>query len=299
MKQGAGGPVRLPGRWRSLPSCSGAWLASADEIDEVKSLAAPVGRPGSGGDGAHGARQLRGVLSNGFEDCLTPRRRRRGSRTGRWSRSPPPPGSGVRTGCWRPSARGSRRRGIRANLTTLHPIAAGDMYGIKGVDHIAKDGLLSTIIGGSYPSGPSSLPMPEIWRMLTEDRVAAYNVPSGILFDMHRDAAARRPGVLTQVGLDTFVDPIREGCAMNATRRGAADRQPGRVRRRDLAALSQHHPRRRDPPGDDGGRARQPHLRARRRLSRRAGAGDLRAQPRRARHRAGEAGDGGGVAAAA
>ncbi len=103
------------------------------------------------------------------------------------------------------------------NLTTLHPIAAGDMYGIKGVDHIAKDGLLSTIIGGSYPSGPSSLPMPEIWRMLTEDRVAAYNVPSGILFDMHTDAAARRPGVLTQVGLDTFVDPIREGCAMNAS----------------------------------------------------------------------------------
>jgi acyl CoA:acetate/3-ketoacid CoA transferase len=103
------------------------------------------------------------------------------------------------------------------NLTTIHPIAAGDMYGIKGVDHIAKDGLLSTIIGGSYPSGPSSLPMPEIWRMLTEDRVAAYNVPSGILFDMHRDAAARRPGVLTQVGLDTFADPIREGCAMNAS----------------------------------------------------------------------------------
>ncbi|PZQ48361.1 MAG: acyl CoA:acetate/3-ketoacid CoA transferase [Rhodovulum sulfidophilum] len=101
-------------------------------------------------------------------------------------------------------------------LTTLHPIAAGDMYGIKGIDHIAKDGLLSTVIAGSYPSGPSSLPMPEIWRMLTEDRVAAYNVPSGILFDMHRDAAARRPGVLTQVGLDTFADPSREGCAMNA-----------------------------------------------------------------------------------
>jgi propionate CoA-transferase len=102
------------------------------------------------------------------------------------------------------------------NLTTLHPIAAGDMYGVKGVDHIAKDGLLSTIVAGSYPSGPSSLPMPEIWRMVTEDRVAAYNVPSGIMFDMHRDVAARRPGVLTKVGLETFVDPIREGCAMNA-----------------------------------------------------------------------------------
>ena len=39
------------------------------------------------------------------------------------------------------------------NLTTLHPIAAGDMYGIKGIDHIAKDGMLSCVIAGSYPSG--------------------------------------------------------------------------------------------------------------------------------------------------
>jgi propionate CoA-transferase len=101
------------------------------------------------------------------------------------------------------------------NLTTIHPIAAGDMYGVKGVDHIAKDGLLGRILGGSYPSGPSSKPMPEIWKMIVEDRVAAYNVPSGILFDMHREAAANRPGVLTKVGMKTFADPIRQGCAMN------------------------------------------------------------------------------------
>lgn len=101
------------------------------------------------------------------------------------------------------------------NLTTIHPIAAGDMYGVKGVDHIAKDGLLARILGGSYPSGPSSKPMPEIWKMVVENRVAAYNVPSGILFDMNREAAANRPGVLTKVGMDTFVDPVREGCAMN------------------------------------------------------------------------------------
>lgn len=101
------------------------------------------------------------------------------------------------------------------DLTTLHPIAAGDMYGVKGMDYIAKDGLLGKVLAGSYPSGPSSLPMPEIWRMIVEDRVAAYNVPSGIMFDMHREAAARRPGVLTKIGFDTFADPIREGCAMN------------------------------------------------------------------------------------
>ncbi|WP_146587281.1 acyl CoA:acetate/3-ketoacid CoA transferase [Puniceibacterium confluentis] len=108
-----------------------------------------------------------------------------------------------------------RAEGHPRNLTTLHPIAAGDMYGIKGVDHIAQDGLLSTIIAGSYPSGPSTLPMPAIWHMVVDNRVAAYNVPSGILFDMHRDVAARRPGVLTKVGLETFVDPELQGCAMN------------------------------------------------------------------------------------
>ncbi|MBK4215235.1 acyl CoA:acetate/3-ketoacid CoA transferase [Paracoccus caeni] len=101
------------------------------------------------------------------------------------------------------------------DLTMLHPIAAGDMYGVKGIEHLAQDGLLARVIAGSYPSGPSSLPMPEIWRMVVENRIAAYNVPSGIMFDMTRDVAARRPGVLTQVGLDTFVDPIRQGCAMN------------------------------------------------------------------------------------
>jgi len=100
-------------------------------------------------------------------------------------------------------------------LTSLHPIAAGDMYGIKGIDHIAKPGLLSRVLAGSYPSGPSSLPMPAIWRMVVDNQIAAYNIPSGILFDMHRDAAARRPGVLTQVGVGTFVDPDLHGCAMN------------------------------------------------------------------------------------
>lgn len=108
------------------------------------------------------------------------------------------------------------------NLTTLNPIAAGDMYGIRGIDHIAKPGLLSRILAGSYPSGPSSLPMPAIWHMVVDNQIEAYNVPSGILYDMHRDAAAKRPGVLTKVGLGTFVDPDQQGCAMN----GAAAANP-------------------------------------------------------------------------
>ncbi len=106
-------------------------------------------------------------------------------------------------------------------ITTLHPIAAGDMFGVKGVDHIAKKGLLARIIGGSYPSGPSTSEPPDIWKMLLANEIPAYNVPSGIMFDMLREAAAKRPGVITKVGLDTFVDPDLDGCAMNASARAA------------------------------------------------------------------------------
>ncbi len=101
-------------------------------------------------------------------------------------------------------------------ITTLHPIAAGDMFGVKGVDHIAKRGLLARILGGSYPSGPSTSEPPEIWKMVLANEIPAYNVPSGIMFDMLREAAAKRPGVITKIGLDTFVDAVHEGCAMNA-----------------------------------------------------------------------------------
>ncbi len=101
------------------------------------------------------------------------------------------------------------------NLTTIHPIAAGDFFGTKGVDHIAKPGCLSKIIGGSYPSGPSKADPPRIWQMIGKNEVKAYNLPSGIIFDMLREGAGQRPGVLTKVGIETFVDPDQEGGAMN------------------------------------------------------------------------------------
>src|ERR687892_1427417 len=111
------------------------------------------------------------------------------------------------------------RDGRPRGLTTLHPIGTGDMYGIKGIDHLARPGLLARVIAGSYPSGPSSLPSPKIWQMIEEDAVAAYNLPSGLIFDMLRDVAAKRAGVLTETGLDTFVDPRREGGRMNRAAR--------------------------------------------------------------------------------
>ena len=103
------------------------------------------------------------------------------------------------------------------DLTSIHPIAAGDMYGVLGIDHIAYPGLLKEVIAGSYPSGPSSMVPPRIWQMIENEEVSAYNFPSGVLFQMHRAVAARQPGVFSQVGVDTFIDPRREGGRMNAT----------------------------------------------------------------------------------
>jgi propionate CoA-transferase len=108
-----------------------------------------------------------------------------------------------------------RKNGRPRELTSVHPIAAGDMYGIAGIDHLAQPGLVKRVIAGSLPSGPSSMPSPAIWKMIIEDQIEAYNLPSGIIFHMHREAAAGRPGIISKVGLNTFVDPRLQGGAMN------------------------------------------------------------------------------------
>jgi acyl CoA:acetate/3-ketoacid CoA transferase len=97
----------------------------------------------------------------------------------------------------------------------VHPIAAGDTSGVKGIDHLARPGLLKRVVAGSYPSGPSSIDPPLIWQAIEREEVEAYNLPSGVLFQMHRAGAAAQPGVFTQVGVDTFIDPRHSGGRMN------------------------------------------------------------------------------------
>ncbi|MBC8158219.1 MAG: acyl CoA:acetate/3-ketoacid CoA transferase, partial [Alphaproteobacteria bacterium] len=55
-------------------------------------------------------------------------------------------------------------KGHPRNLDLFLPIAAGDMYGVDGIDNVAKPGLISRVICGSYPSGPSSRTSPKIWQ---------------------------------------------------------------------------------------------------------------------------------------
>lgn len=105
-----------------------------------------------------------------------------------------------------------------ADITSLHCINSGDMStGLLGVDHIAKPGLLKRIYGGSFPAGPSSVPPPPVRVMIAENQLEAYNIPSGIMYQMHRAAALGQPGVLTDVGIGTYVDPRIEGAKMNDT----------------------------------------------------------------------------------
>src|SRR6478672_7015406 len=106
--------------------------------------------------------------------------------------------------------------GEGGGLTMIHPIAAGDMYGIEGIDHLTSPGQIKRVIAGSYPSGPSSATPPRIVTLIEDGAIEAYNIPSGILFQLHRASAVGQPGVLTDVGKDTFMDPRRNGGRMNA-----------------------------------------------------------------------------------
>ena len=112
-----------------------------------------------------------------------------------------------------------RASGRPRGLTLVMPISAGDMYGIRGMDHLAEPGLVARVVAGSYPSGPSSFEPPRMRAMIERNEIAAWNLPSGVIFDMLRDAAAKRPGVLTKVGMGTYVDPRLEGGRMNAAAR--------------------------------------------------------------------------------
>ncbi|MBW2122203.1 MAG: acyl CoA:acetate/3-ketoacid CoA transferase, partial [Deltaproteobacteria bacterium] len=105
--------------------------------------------------------------------------------------------------------------GSPGDLTVVFPVAVGDGYDIKGLDHIAHPGMIKRLIGGSYTVARSSEPPPKIYEMIVHNRVEAYNFPMGVLMHLHREIAAKRPGIITEVGLGTCVDPRREGGRMN------------------------------------------------------------------------------------
>ncbi|MGG7620829.1 acyl CoA:acetate/3-ketoacid CoA transferase [Bacillus coreaensis] len=94
------------------------------------------------------------------------------------------------------------------NLTVMHASAVGNRRE-KGMSHLGYEGLVKRWIGGIAIASPGMA------KLIEEDKCEAYNLPQGVITQLYREIAAKRPGVITKVGMGTFVDPRVEGGKMS------------------------------------------------------------------------------------
>lgn len=94
-------------------------------------------------------------------------------------------------------------------LCFYFPVGTGDAQAIRGMDHVAREGLMKRIVSGSFinPIDPKTGRRPELMRLIRENRIEAYSWPIGATMHWLREVARRSPGYLTEIGLGTYADP--------------------------------------------------------------------------------------------
>jgi acyl CoA:acetate/3-ketoacid CoA transferase len=95
------------------------------------------------------------------------------------------------------------------DLTLYHATGLGDRREI-GTDYLAQSGLVKRDIAGHLGMAP------KMARMIAMNEIESYNFPQGVMSQLYSAIAARQPGVITKVGLNTYIDPRLEGGRMNS-----------------------------------------------------------------------------------
>ncbi|WP_020201272.1 acyl CoA:acetate/3-ketoacid CoA transferase [Cupriavidus sp. WS] len=103
--------------------------------------------------------------------------------------------------------------GSPRDLTFFFPVSVGDGMGIRGMDHVAVEGLMKRIVSGNFTNAvnPATGERPEFMRLIRENRVEAYCWPIGATMHWLREVARRSPGYLTRIGLGSYIDPRQQG----------------------------------------------------------------------------------------
>ncbi|MBQ8725215.1 MAG: acyl CoA:acetate/3-ketoacid CoA transferase, partial [Oscillospiraceae bacterium] len=98
------------------------------------------------------------------------------------------------------------------NMTLIYSAGQGikqaDGSYNKGTNRLGHEGMTTKIIAGHYNHAP------QLQELAMENKAKAYNLPQGVLSQMYRDMAAKRP-TISRVGLKTFVDPRLDGGRIN------------------------------------------------------------------------------------